>query len=376
MASAARVASLGKAPVQKYYQFILRGRSAAKLYASFGYNPSVDNLAFLANDTRDKRQLVRAARKVAKAEEAGKVKVVKRLLFATNRTRFRKSRSGYQVILGGLCLGWEASWGSSSAENRCAVCGWPLKDRQPPREIVRNRSDRIFSSEDGYLVVHCGIVDRLDQEEVRGVSFAPVRDPDARALTVSVYSGSFEGNRRRLLDEFPAVLRSTGVLSQVSPQSVSVLSQALNDAIEDGARSEELTGVPEDTALIRLPPWIQGDPAFLAFERFLAGFEQREMMSTSTSPPPRPGREAKWYALVLEPPAVPEEESTAYDPVTACPECGLRPALAGPLRLLRSDVQGREIFQTASGWLVASDRVCRILREHEAFMMHPVTLVG
>jgi len=369
------MASLGKAPVQKYYQFILRGKSAAQLYVSFGYHPSVGNLAFLAHDNRDKRRLVRAARKVAKAEEAGRVEVVKRLLFATNRTRFRKSHSGYQVILGGLCLGWEASWGCSSAENRCPVCGWPATDRKPLTEILRNNSRSLFSSEDGFLVVHSAIVERLEQEEVRGVSFAPVRDPDVRVLTVSVFSGSFEGNRRRLLDEFPAVLRSSNLATRARAESIGVVTQALNDAIEEQAQTEELTGVLERTALVRLPASIQDDPVFIAFARFLADFERREMMSTSTSPPPRAGREAKWYALVPEPPVVPDDKSTLYDPITACPECGLRPALAGPLRLPRGDVHGREIFETASGWLVASDRVCRILREHEAFMMHPVTLV-
>lgn len=361
--------------MQKYYHFILHGKAAARLYVSLGVHPSVGNLSFLSDRQRDRRQAVRAARKVARAERAGNVQVVKRLDFCTYRNKFRKSRSGYQVVLGGLCLGWEASWGSSLAQNRCAVCGWPSKDRRPPTEIVRNTSHRLFSSEDGFLVVHSSIVDRLEQEEVRGVRLVPVRDPDTSALTVSVFSGSFEGNRCRLLEEFPAMLRSSNIAARASEQSLAVMTQALQDAVEEQARTEELTGVLEDTALIRLPPWMQKDPVFVAFERFLADFQRREMISTNTSPPPRAGREAKWYALVSEPPAVPEDSSTAYDPITACPECSLRPALAGPLRLPRSQVHRREVFETTSGWLVASDRVCKILREHEAFMMHPVTLV-
>lgn len=360
----------------KHYEFRLRGHGAARLYSSLGSNVSLGHVSFVSDSEKQKALLVAAARKVAKAEMAGSIQITKRLDFYADRIHYRKRRSGYQIILAGLCLGWETSWGVSTVKNRCPVCGWPFEDREPPAEIIRNASGPVFSSADGFLVVRHEIVDRLEREGITGVRFVPIGDPDTELLTVSIYSGSFEVNRQRLLVEFPAMLRSSGMHSQASQESLGIMRQALEDAIEEQARSRELTGVPEEAAWMRLPPRIKDDPIFVALQRFLAGFVRREMMDSTICPPPAAGREAKWYALVLESPLVPEDESTVSDPVTACPECGLRPVLAGSLRLPRTHVQDREIFETSSGWLVASDGICKILREYDAFAMAPVTLVG
>jgi len=361
----------------KHYSFTIRGQAASRVFDSLRTGPDMKSITFAADRTEHRKRLVSAASIIAEAESRGGIEVNKHSTFRASRIDRRKSRSGHQLVLPNIPLGWEPAWGPSCAANRCPVCGWPREDRRPPREVVRCASDRLFSSMDGYLVVWHEIAARLEREAIRGVSFIPVRDRDVDQLTVSVYSGSFEVNRRRLIEEFPSQMRALGDLGRLCGESVRVLVRAIEEAIEEqfGSRDHTALGTPEEAAWIRLPPWMLCDPAFDAFRRFGRAYAEQDMMDFDIYPPPPPGREAKWYVLLPDGPPVPEHETTKYEHETACPECGLRPAVDGPLRVPRSLVEGREIVETAGHWIVASDRVCSILREYDPFAMAPVALV-
>jgi hypothetical protein len=361
----------------KKYWFRVRGKGASALFRALRWDESMVSIAFSARDETQKADMVRAARPIADAERAGEVQVNKYTDFDAYQIHYRKSRSGYQLVLSNIPLGWESNWGPSFAENRCPVCGWPLVGRTFPREITRNASSRLFTSMDGYLIVWHEIMDRLEREEIRGVRFVPVQDPDVNLLTLDIFSGSFEVNRRRLLEEFPAWLRSSGTLQKCSEESTNTLMEALECAIDEQFASRAYTplGTPEDDAWVRLAPWLERESVFKAFRRFCASFEQSQQMSFSVYPPPPTSRESKWYAVLPDTSGVPEHERTVFDPVTACPECGLRAAVEGPLRVSMDLAEGQELFETSSGLIVASDRICKILSEYDRFPMSAVELV-
>ena len=361
----------------KIYSIQIRGEGARKVFDSFRTDESMVSITFSAKNKSQKKELVRAARKISRAEKAGKIQVNKSIEFDTFCIDYRRSCYGFQVILPGASLGWEKNWGPSYSDNRCQVCGWPITGREPPSEISHPGRGKLFFSMDVYLVVWHEIMDWFKKEQIQNVSFLPVRDPDDYQLTFFSYSGSFEVNHRRLLKEFPEYLRSNKKADMISENSVAVVMGALELAIEEQYHAKEYTetGAPELSTWVRLPPWIKDDPTFTALQEFCMDFERRNMMSVGFYPPPPPGRESKWYTLLPDGPIVPEHESTVYDPITACPGCKLRPVVEGPLKISRKHIEGREIFETSSNWIVASDRICKALRQYDTFAMHPVELV-